>query len=144
MMRFANDFQSWLRHSWKPLTNRSLVTPKSLFTITHALLFISYWFQFGLIKQVCIGDIIYSLICHWEIQSQSSINNFRTHIKDRYLDYFLWNRLRVHSTKPHWWYVNIGSGNGLVLSGNRPLRNRCFSRSTSPYCVTRPQRRHSV
>ena len=25
------------------------------------------------------------------------------------------------ATRPHWWLVNTGSGNGLVLSGNKPL-----------------------
>ena len=63
MRRFANDFHSWLRHSWKLLANRltsdpkgdlpmiftrenywqiaSRVTQKSLFTVTNALFFIS-------------------------------------------------------------------------------------------------------
>ena len=27
----------------------------------------------------------------------------------------------VSVTEPSWWYVNIGSGNGLVPSGNKPL-----------------------
>ena len=55
VMRFANDFHSWLRHSWKSLANRltlgdfvtrenhwqiaSLVTPKSLFTVTNVLFY---------------------------------------------------------------------------------------------------------
>ena len=26
----------------------------------------------------------------------------------------------MNATRPYW-YVNIGSGNGLVLSGNKPL-----------------------
>ena len=41
LMRFTNDFHSWLRHSWKSLQIASLVTQKSLFTVTHALFFIS-------------------------------------------------------------------------------------------------------
>ena len=27
----------------------------------------------------------------------------------------------LNATRPHWWVVNIGPGNGLVLSGNKPL-----------------------
>ena len=30
--------------------------------------------------------------------------------------------LQVNGTRPNWWLVNIGSGNGLVLSGNKSLR----------------------
>ena len=35
--------------------------------------------------------------------------------------YFLWNCYQVNATTPHWSLVNIGSGNGLVPSGNKPL-----------------------
>ena len=42
VMRFANNFHSWLRHSWKSLANRLTRDPKSLFTVTHALFFIYY------------------------------------------------------------------------------------------------------
>ena len=35
--------------------------------------------------------------------------------------YFLWNCYQVNATIPHWSLVNIGSGNGLVPSGNKPL-----------------------
>ena len=41
-MRIGNDFHSWLRHSWKSLPNRLTRDKKSLFTVTHALFFISY------------------------------------------------------------------------------------------------------
>ena len=27
----------------------------------------------------------------------------------------------MNATRPYWWLVNIGSGNGLVPSGNKPL-----------------------
>ena len=27
----------------------------------------------------------------------------------------------MNATRPYWWSVNIGSGNGLVPSGNKPL-----------------------
>ena len=33
----------------------------------------------------------------------------------------LWNCPQVNATRLHWWLVSIGSCNGLVLSGNKPL-----------------------
>ena len=38
---------------------------------------------------------------------------------------------QVNATGPHCWEVNIGSGNGLVPSGNKPLHE--------VMCITRPQ-----
>ena len=29
--------------------------------------------------------------------------------------------VKLNVTRPYWWSVNIGSGNGLVPSGNKPL-----------------------
>ena len=40
-MRFANNFHSWLRHSWKLLANRFTRDPKIVIHGTHALFFIS-------------------------------------------------------------------------------------------------------
>ena len=37
-----------------------------------------------------------------------------------YLDYFR-NCPQKYATGPHWWWVNIGAGNGLVPSGNKSL-----------------------
>ena len=31
------------------------------------------------------------------------------------------NSSKMNATRPHWWSVNLGSGNGLVPSGNKPL-----------------------
>ena len=44
----------------------------------------------------------------------------QTHFSDKYLKYFLWNSYQVN-TASHWSLVNNGSGNGLVLSSNKPL-----------------------
>ena len=33
----------------------------------------------------------------------------------------MWNCLKVNATRIHWWLVNIGSDNDLLLSGNKPL-----------------------
>ena len=32
-----------------------------------------------------------------------------------------WIVRKLNATRPHWWLVSIGSGNGLVPSGNKPL-----------------------
>ena len=38
-----------------------------------------------------------------------------------YLQHFMLEWCQVNATKLQWWDVNIGSGNGLVPSGNKPL-----------------------
>ena len=40
---------------------------------------------------------------------------------------------------PHWWLVNVDSGNGLVPSGNSHYLSQCWPRSMSPHGVTTPQ-----
>ena len=50
---------------------------------------------------------------------QSWDGNFQTYIKVRYLEHFMWNCSHVIATRPHWWLVSIGSGNGLVPSGTK-------------------------
>ena len=50
--------------------------------------------------------------------------NFKLISTVNILKYFLWNCYQVNATTgttSHWSLVNIGSGNGLVLSGNKPL-----------------------
>ena len=37
------------------------------------------------------------------------------------LRHLLWNCPNMNVTGLHWWSANISSGNGLVLSGNKPL-----------------------
>ena len=49
-------------------------------------------------------------------------NNFDTHNTEYYLGHSLWNCSQVNPTEPHYWEVNVGSGNGLVPSGNKPLQ----------------------
>ena len=31
------------------------------------------------------------------------------------------NNIQMNVTGPYWRYINMGSGNGLVLSGNKPF-----------------------
>ena len=40
---------------------------------------------------------------------------------DDWCDGILWNCHQMNVTGSYWWSVNIGSGNGLVPSGNKPL-----------------------
>ena len=47
--------------------------------------------------------------------------------------------LRFIVTWPHWWYVNIGSGKGLVLPSNKLLPEPMLTHSMSPFRITRPQ-----
>ena len=47
--------------------------------------------------------------------------NFQTDFSDWCLRHLLWNCTNVNVTGLHWWLANIGSGNGLVPSGSKPL-----------------------
>ena len=46
---------------------------------------------------------------------------FKRLFSDWWLRYLLRNYSNMHVTGLHWWSVNMGSGNGLVPSGNKPL-----------------------
>ena len=48
------------------------------------------------------------------------ICNFQTDFSDCWLRNLLWNCPNMNVTGLNWWSVNIGSGNGLVPSGNKP------------------------
>ena len=48
-------------------------------------------------------------------------NNFRAYFSDWWQRYRFWNCPQMNITGPFWWWVNIGSGIGLVPSGNQPL-----------------------
>ena len=60
-------------------------------------------------------------------------------LKDRYLEHFRWNWAQFNATIPHRWLVNIGWGNGLVPTGNKPSPEPVLTRSMLPSGVTRPQ-----
>ena len=47
--------------------------------------------------------------------------NFQTDFSDLCLRHLLWNYPNMNLTWLHQWSVNIGSGNGLVPSGSKPL-----------------------
>ena len=67
-------------------------------------------------------------------------SNFQSYIRDRYHEHFLWNCSQVNATRSYWWLINIGSGNGLVLSGNKiHYLDRFLPSSITSYGVTRTQ-----
>ena len=47
--------------------------------------------------------------------------NLKTETLEYVDEYLLWNGSQANAAEQLWWQVNIGSGNGLVLSGNKPL-----------------------
>ena len=51
-----------------------------------------------------------------------------------YLEYFLGNWPQLIATKPHWRFVNTGSGNGLVPSGTKPLPEPVLTHSEPNLC----------
>ena len=50
----------------------------------------------------------------------------------------MWNCCQINITGPDWWSVKIGSGNGLMPSGNKPLPEPCWLKYMS-YGVTLPK-----
>ena len=67
------------------------------------------------------GDLI-------KILGYKCIINFQSNFSNRWPRYFLWNCPQIIFTGPHWWWVKIDSGNGLVPSGNKPLPELMLTR----------------
>ena len=64
----------------------------------------------------------FSALINWSLGHAAVIldeRDFQMHIKFRYFELFLWNC--PQATKPHWWLVDISSGNSLVPLGTMPL-----------------------
>ena len=66
------------------------------------------------------------------------LHDFETYFSDWYLNYLSVKPPLLNGTGPHWWLVNIGSGNGLVPSGYKPLPELMLTKFYA-YGVTRPQ-----
>ena len=62
-----------------------------------------------------------------------TLYNFQSNFLNLWLGCLLWNFPHVIVTRPHWWSVNIGSGNGLVPSGNNPSPPPTLPRSMLPW-----------
>ena len=72
------------------------------------------WFKFCLSHWSAIYNIM--ILTHWPLGVAAEILN-----EQFFRLISMWNCSQVNATRPHWWLVNIGSGNGLVPSGNTPL-----------------------
>ena len=77
----------------------------------------------------CLGDkplsepMMVNLLTHICVtQSQKvKLTNLQTHTNDRYLKLSMWNYPHMNAIRHHWWLAKIGSGNGLMSLGNKPL-----------------------
>ena len=73
----------------------------------------------------CSVELIY-----WSLGDENVIfkliHHFKAHIKYIHLEQFLYMCPQVTVTRPHWSFVNTGSGNGLVPSGNNSYTNKCW------------------
>ena len=99
-------------------------------------------FEYVIFKHWTKSRVIWWELCHhWQLQRLSAChkNNFWcsqltnkfgimitrcfqwTHLTNRHPEHFSWNCYHVNATGPHWWYLNIGSSNGLMSPGNNPL-----------------------
>ena len=56
----------------------------------------------------------HAVISPWEMKFLRG--NFQAYVSDCWLRYLLWNCTQTNVTKLYWWYINSGSGNGLVPS----------------------------
>ena len=106
---------------WKAsITIMISITYPSLCYIWGWLIVISHWGLLWKSMHTLKLDRPY-LIGTWEILINTRGNNFETNFSNWWLKYLLWKCPQVIVTGPHWWYINIGSGNGLVPSGTKPL-----------------------
>ena len=69
------------------------------------------------------GKHWYACLTHWTLGDLKAIlgKQFSNYFSDWWLRYLLWNCSQMNITEPHWWWINIGSDNGLVPSGNKPI-----------------------
>ena len=83
-----------------------------------------------IISDVCPGSHLpawryhdIETLTHWPLGNFNKILNmqFKTDFNDWWLRHPLWNCPNMNVTELYWCSVNIGSGNGLVPSGNKPL-----------------------
>ena len=138
----------------------SLVTPKLLFTVTHALFFIySSWIPYYSISQgMCQRCVLCCVLLQFEngrfypysseLLNSLAPGKFEWNFKCAIFKWILvadgWGiscdfSPNMNMTGLHLWSINIDSGNGLVPSGNNHYLSQCWPRYVLPYGVTRPQ-----
>ena len=113
-MRFANDFHSWLRHSWKLLANRLTRDPKIVIhgnscIILYIIISAAKWSPF------CLG---LNVLTHWGRDKMTTI--FRMTFSNAFswmkMFKFWLNFTEVCSQGSNYEHSSIGSDNGLVLA----------------------------
>ena len=81
--------------------------------------------------------LMFSLMCAWmnswvnngeagDLRCHCTHYDILQHVPDS-VHGNLWNCSQVNATEHLWWLVNIGSGNGLMPSGNKPLPELMFT-----------------
>ena len=73
------------------------------------------------ILQASFAHAFFLLIGPWEFDHSIKLVNFKLISTINILSIFLWNCYQVKATTPHWSLANIGTGNGLVPLGTKPL-----------------------
>ena len=70
------------------------------------------------------------LITHWNLGDVAIIMYlwFSYAFSNQSLEYFQLNSPCMNSTEPERWWISIGAGNGLVLSGTNPLNAPILSK----------------
>ena len=79
------------------------------------------------------------LISPWEIYMKFLMNHFQANVSHYWLRYLKWTCPQMNVTGLYWWYINIGSGNSLVPSGNKPLPEPMLTQIRVANVITRPQ-----
>ena len=87
-----------------------------------------YTIDLYIIRVVNVWDGIDFKLCltHWPLGDLNEIFKLILVIVDWGI--LLWICSQMNVTGPYWWWVNIGSGNGLVPSANKPLPEPMLTR----------------
>ena len=70
---------------------------------------------------LCRTEMISCINPSWLVYKKYLSSHEQTSVHDLYFEHFLLTWPHLNATRPQWWLVNIGSGNGLLSSGNKPL-----------------------
>ena len=90
-----------------------------------------YWIQWWsavlthpvVLTHTCINRPPIWILTHWPhgVLNEKLVNNLQANASDWWMRCLLWNCSQVDVTGPYRWYVNIGSGNGLLALDNKAL-----------------------
>ena len=96
--------------SYTTLNIKDLCYENTLSEIRIMGMWIPYYFLWDVNTHPCINTEMEMLSFWWNFHHWLQV-----------LEWFLWNCSQLNDTELAWWLVNIGSGNGLALSGNKLL-----------------------